>query len=85
MYKITEHEGQRYVGDTSTMTVHDTWSSDCENCVIVDLIERGVAVAFNPDNLDHAFMNDFDYCDYCFGRQEPKPPDDRSSTQLSAE
>ena len=75
MYKLERLDGRRYVGESDKMIVHDTWHEDCEQCLLEDLIiGRGVAVGFDPDDLDQAFWEGFEYCTNCFGRTEPLPP-----------
>ncbi len=56
------------------MVVHDAWHEASENCLLGKLVERGVAVAFEPDELDQAFWEDYEYCSYCFDRSTPVPP-----------
>lgn len=66
---------RRYIGDSSSMTVHDRWHSECEDCLMEDLIQRGVAVSFEPDSLDQALAEGFEYCPACIDRTEPDPPE----------
>ncbi|MCD4690761.1 hypothetical protein K8S17_04795 [bacterium] len=65
---------QRFVGDTESMLVHDRWHGGCEDCLMEELIQRGVARGFAPDESDQAFWEDYEYCPYCFDRIDPKPP-----------
>jgi hypothetical protein len=75
MQELKKLDGERYVGDTSAMVVHDRWDSDCEDCLMEDVIARGAAVAFEPDTLDQALEEGFDCCDECFGKTDPPRPD----------
>jgi hypothetical protein len=84
VYQIVEHEGQRYVGEMDRAIVHDTWHSECETCLVEDMIARGVAVGFEPDRLDQAFWEGFEYCDHCFDRTEPLPPPHRTASRRAA-
>jgi hypothetical protein len=74
MYSVTELDGERYVGDTERKIVHDRWHKNCEGCMVEEIARRGAAVAFQPDELDSALMEDFEYCTYCFDDTEPSPP-----------
>lgn len=74
MRNITELDGVRYVGDRTSMTVHDSWNRDSEHCLLDELAERGDAVGFDPDTLEQSFWEGFDYCDDCFGKREPTAP-----------
>ena len=74
MYQISEHKGQRFVGELDRAVVHDTWHRECEGCLVEEVIGRGVAVGFEPDRLDQAFWEGFEYCEHCFDRTEPLPP-----------
>ena len=68
-------DSERYVGDSSTMTVHDRWHEDCEDCLMDGLVKRGVAVAFEPDELNQAFLDGFEYCEHCIDKSDPEPPE----------
>ena len=72
-FALKELENVRFVGDSDLMIVHDTWHESSENCLLGKLIERGVAVAFEPE-LDQAFWEDYEYCTYCFDRSTPVFP-----------
>ena len=74
MHAIEKLDGHRYVGATDTMIVHDRWHEDCEDCLMEELVRRGVAVGFAPDSLDQALWEDFEYCPYCFDKTDPPPP-----------
>lgn len=74
MHSVTELDGERYVGDTERKIVHDRWHKNCEGCMVEEIARRGAAVAFQPDELDSALMEDFEYCTYCFDDTEPSPP-----------
>lgn len=84
MYQIVEHEKQRFVGEVDRAIVHDTWHDDCEECLVEDMVERGVAVAFEPDLLDQALWEGFEYCEHCFDTTEPLPPHRTVSTGAKA-
>lgn len=75
MEELRHLADERYVGDKSSMNVHDRWHGECEDCLMEDLIEKGVAVRFDPDSLDQAFMEGFDYCSSCIDRTDPAPPE----------
>ena len=64
----------RFIGDSDLMIVHDTWHEASENCLLGKLVEQGTAVAFEPDELDQAFWEDYEYCTHCFDRSTPVPP-----------
>jgi len=72
---------ERFIGDTATMTVHDTWHEECEGCLVDELVDSGRAVGFSPDTLDEALLEDFEPCEYCFDRSDPAPPDWAERTQ----
>jgi hypothetical protein len=74
MYSVTELDGQRYVGDSEQKIVHDRWHENCEACMVEEVVKRGAAVAFEPDDLDSALWEDFEYCSNCFDDTEPSPP-----------
>jgi hypothetical protein len=74
VYEIRRLDSQRYVGDTSTMTVHDRWHPECDDTLMKTLVRAGTAVAFEPDDLDQAFYEGFDYCSECFDKTEPLRP-----------
>lgn len=74
MKEVKSLGGLRYVGDRDTMTVHDLWNRDSEACGVDELVERRLAVRFDPDTLEQAFWEGFDYCDTCFGKREPTAP-----------
>jgi len=74
MYQIGEYEGQRYVGESDRAVVHDTWHPECEDCLVEDMVGRGVAVGFEPDDLEQALWEGFEYCEYCFDRASPVAP-----------
>jgi hypothetical protein len=65
---------RRFIGNSETKEVHDRWHEDCEDCLLEDLVDKGVAVGFNPDTLDGALYQDFEPCPHCFGRTDPPKP-----------
>ena len=71
---IRELGNQRYVGDAERMIVHDRWHADCEDCLMEEILARGAAVGFEPDELDQAFEEGYDYCEHCFDRRSPERP-----------
>lgn len=82
MYQIVQHDGQRYVGEADRYIVHDTWHSECEPCIIEDIVVRGVAVGFEPDDLDQALWEGFEYCEHCFDKSEPVAPHRNVSSRI---
>ncbi len=72
--RLTDLGTRRFIGDTATMLVHDRWNSNCEDCLMDVLIEKGTARGFNPDQSDQAFWEDYEYCPHCFDRSDPEPP-----------
>jgi hypothetical protein len=68
----------RYVGDRDSMFVHDTWSRESETCLLDELARSGNAVRFEPDTLEQAFDEGFDYCDTCVGKEDPASPELRA-------
>jgi hypothetical protein len=74
-YELKELADRRFIGDSASMTVHDRWHPECEDCLMQTLVERGVAVGFEPDDLDQAFAEGYDYCIHCFDRSTPERPD----------
>ncbi len=72
--KLTELGTRRFIGDTETMVVHDRWNSNCEDCLLNLLVEKGTARGFNPDQSDQAFWEDYEYCPVCFDRSDPPQP-----------
>ena len=72
--------GVRYIGDTRTSVVHDRWHENCEDCLVKELVKKGVAVGFDPDTLGQALTERFDYCDWCVDRSDPEPPTDRNAS-----
>jgi hypothetical protein len=73
-FTVKELGKLRFIGDSELLIVHDTWHEASENCLIEKLIERGTAVGFEPDDLDQAFWESYDYCAHCFDRSDPVPP-----------
>ena len=84
MYQIVEHDKQRYVGESDRNIVHDTWHRDCEPCIVEDVVNRGAAVGFEPDRLDQALWEGFEYCEHCFDKTEPLPPHRTVSSRVNA-
>ncbi len=72
--QIRELGDRRYFGDEEKKIVHDRWHADCEDCLMDDILARGAAVGFEPDDLDQAFGEGYEYCEYCFDRRDPKRP-----------
>lgn len=68
---IRELGDRRYVGDEEKKIVHDRRHVDCEDCLMEDIVARGAAVGFEPDELDQAFDEGYDYCEHCFDRGNP--------------
>ncbi|MBD3349736.1 MAG: hypothetical protein GF400_11155 [Candidatus Eisenbacteria bacterium] len=67
-------DSMRFVGDRESMFVHDRWNRESESCFLERLVEDGKAVGFEPDTLEQAFNEGFDYCDNCIGKEEPEGP-----------
>jgi len=65
---------RRYVGDSATNLVHDTWHADCEGCGLEETLRNGDAVVFEPDTLDGALWAGYEYCEACHDKTEPVPP-----------
>jgi hypothetical protein len=65
MLQLRKLDGVRYVGDSESMIVHDSADEECEGCVLSDVLARNAAVRFEPDTLEQAFDEGFDYCDHC--------------------
>jgi hypothetical protein len=65
MTELSTIDGRRYIGDRERMIVHDTASVECERCLMEEVLDRGAAVGFEPDTLEQAFHEGFDYCDHC--------------------
>ncbi len=64
----------RYVGDSATNLVHDTWHADCQGCGLDETLRNGHAVVFEPDTLDGALWAGYEYCEACHDKTEPVPP-----------
>ena len=73
--KLAELGRRRFIGDVEEMIVHDRWNPDCEGCFPELLVDRGVARGFEPDTLDRALWEGYEYCPDCFTRDEPRPPE----------
>jgi hypothetical protein len=71
---IRELGDRRYVGDAAKKIVHDRWHPDCEDCLMDDIVASGDAVGFEPDELDQAFYEGYEYCEDCFDRGTPERP-----------
>jgi len=84
MRAIYSIEGVRYVGDRATFFVHDSWNRESEACFLDSLAEEGRAVAFDPDTLEQAFNEGFDYCDVCVGKEEPPAPEAEARKRAGA-
>ncbi|MFH1501790.1 MAG: hypothetical protein ABIG03_01955 [Candidatus Eisenbacteria bacterium] len=84
MISLSKMEGIRYVGDRDALVVHDTWNNDSEGCRLGDLLGRGEAVSFEPDTLEQAFDEGFDYCDDCIGASDPDGPPASWSTAAAS-
>ena len=72
--KVRELGRTRYVGDSATNLVHDTWHADCQGCGLDETLRNGHAVVFEPDTLDGALWAGYEYCEACHDRTEPVPP-----------
>ncbi len=72
--KLRELGTRRFIGDTERMIVHDRWNTSCEDCLLEELVAKGTARGFNPDESDEAFWEDYEYCPNCFDRSDPSPP-----------
>jgi hypothetical protein len=61
--------GNRYVGNTNTMEVHDldNEKTGAAQCQIDEIIKAGHAVTFTPDTLEQAHSRGYDNCAYCIG------------------
>jgi hypothetical protein len=66
---------RRYVGDKVSKLVHDRWHPDCQGCGLRDILWRGDAVGFEPDTLDGALWEGYEYCEGCHDRTDPDPPE----------
>lgn len=71
MRPLADKSDVRFVGDRDTMFVHDSRNPASEECFLQKLVEGGLAVGFEPDTLEQAFNEGFDYCDTCVGAEEP--------------
>ncbi len=78
-YPLQKVGSQRFVGESDKEIVHDTWHGDCEDWFVQKLIDAGVAVCFDPDTLDQALTEGYEYCSHCFDRTSPRPPVGESS------
>jgi hypothetical protein len=74
MVALRTRSDRRYIGDRRSMIVHDSWHENAEDCLMEEIIARGDGVGFDPDELERAFWEGFDYCDHCFDRSSPKRP-----------
>jgi hypothetical protein len=72
--KVRELGRTRYVGDSATNLVHDTWHADCQGCGLDETLRKGHAVVFEPDTLDGALWAGYEYCEACHDTTEPVPP-----------
>ncbi len=72
--KARELGRARYLGDSATNLVHDTWHADCEGCGLDETLRNGHAVVFEPDTLDGALWAGYEYCEGCHDKTEPVPP-----------
>jgi hypothetical protein len=72
--QITDFGKRRYVGDAASKIVHDRWHPDSEGCGLSDIVRRGDAVGFEPDTLDGALYEGYEYCEACFDKEEPEAP-----------
>jgi len=84
MKAIGSIQGVRYVGDRTTFLVHDSWNRESESCFLEGVAREGRAVAFDPDTLEQAFNEGFDYCDVCVGKEEPFAPEADASRRARA-
>jgi hypothetical protein len=74
VYELMKLGQVRYVGERDTRIVHDRWHTDCQGCGLNEAVRRGDAVGFEPDSLDEAFLEGYEYCEACFDKTEPAPP-----------
>ncbi|MFH1866377.1 MAG: hypothetical protein ABIK85_10885 [Candidatus Eisenbacteria bacterium] len=74
VYELMELGRLRYVGERSTKIVHDRWHPDCDGCGLYETVRRGDAAGFEPDSLDGALLEGYEYCEACFDKTEPSPP-----------
>lgn len=74
VHKARELGRTRYVGDSATNLVHDTWHADCQGCGLEETLRSGHAVVFEPDTLDGALWAGYEYCETCHDKTEPLPP-----------
>jgi len=72
--KVGELGRTRYVGDSATNLVHDTWHADCQGCGLDETLRNGHAVVFEPDTLDGALCAGYEYCETCHDKTDPVPP-----------
>lgn len=72
--ELKELGRRRYVGDSRTNLVHDRWHEDCEGCGLDAVVRRGHAVGFEPDTLDGALWEGYEYCEACHDKTEPSAP-----------
>ena len=72
--KVGELGRRRYVGDSATNLVHDTWHADCQGCGLDETLRNGHAVVFEPDTLDGALWAGYEYCETCHDKTDPVPP-----------
>ena len=72
--QISSLKKRRYVGDAASKIVHDRWHPDCEGCGLSNIIRRGDAVGFEPDTLDGALNEGYEYCEACFDKEDPEAP-----------
>ena len=74
--ELTRLNDVRYVGDRESMVIHDSWNGESEGCCLDGLSDKGTAVGFEPDTLEQAFQEGFDYCDHCIGSVGADPVSD---------
>ncbi len=74
VYELMELGRLRYVGERAAKIVHDRWHRDCQGCGLTEIVRRGDAVGFEPDSLDGALYEGYEYCEACMDRSEPAPP-----------
>ena len=72
--ELTQLGRRRYIGNSESMVVHDRWHPDCQGCGLMDIVRDGRAVGFEPDTLEAAFWEGYEYCEACHDADEPNAP-----------
>jgi len=73
---IESVRGRHYIGDPTTMTVHDVFHEDPtpEGCGIWELVRSGRAVGFQPDKLQQAMAEGYKPCPKCLYNYQLRRP-----------